>query len=104
MYLLEKFDMMPLPTKFLINIFSENISMVLYSTNHKIIGNLYFFIGYIAGLLGLGLSFIIRLELSYPTSYMLFGANDLYNKMITQHALIMIFYMLMPVLIGGFGN
>lgn len=30
--------------------------------------------------------------------------TDVYNKVITAHGLIMIFFFLMPVLIGGFGK
>jgi heme/copper-type cytochrome/quinol oxidase subunit 1 len=32
------------------------------------------------------------------------GSNDDYNVIITAHGIIMIFFMVMPILIGGFGN
>ena len=45
---------------------------------------------------------MIRLELSNPG--FLLGRGQLYNSLITSHALIMIFFIVIPGLIGGFGN
>ena len=36
--------------------------------------------------------------------YNILSDNQLYNIIITAHAFIMIFFMVMPALIGGFGN
>ena len=89
----------------------------LFSTNHKDIGTLYFCFAIAAGIIGAGLSVAIRAELMMPgiqvfpaISALLAGdssvdaAKNMYNVLITAHGLIMIFFVLMPALMGGFGN
>ena len=87
------------------------------STNHKDIGTLYLIFAIVAGIVGGGLSGMMRLELAEPGvqylsgwAHMLGGAGDevagkhFWNVMITAHGLIMVFFMVMPAMIGGFGN
>jgi heme/copper-type cytochrome/quinol oxidase subunit 1 len=44
------------------------------------------------------------MELAYPGTQFFMGDYQFYNVVITAHGLIMIFFMLMPALISGFGN
>ncbi len=88
------------------------------STNHKDIGTLYLIFAVIAGIIGGGISGMMRLELAEPGIQYLSGwanimagkeasfdeALHLWNVLITAHGLIMVFFMVMPAMIGGFGN
>ena len=87
------------------------------STNHKDIGTLYLIFAIIAGIIGGGISGIMRRELMEPGIQVLQprladgagtanfddGAQQ-WNVLITAHGLIMVFFMVMPAMIGGFGN
>ncbi|MCK5042291.1 MAG: cytochrome c oxidase subunit I [Sphingomonadales bacterium] len=84
----------------------------LYSTNHKDIGTLYLIFAIFAGLVGFSMSVLMRIELMYPgvdflpalTGGNIDAAYHLFNVLITAHGLIMVFFLVMPALIGGFGN
>jgi len=71
-------------------------------TNHKDIGTLYFIFGSFAGVVGIGMSVVIRIELFQPRS--LIRDGQVYNTVITAHALVIIFFFVIPVIVGGFGN
>jgi len=74
-----------------------------WSSNAKDIGILYLIFALFSGLVGTGMSVLIRLELSGP-GVQYIADNQLYNSIVTAHAILMIFFMVMPALIGGFGN
>jgi hypothetical protein len=88
------------------------------STNHKDIGTLYLIFAITAGIIGGAISGIMRAELAHPgIQYLGFFAEllgtknpsfdqqlHLWNVLITAHGLIMVFFMVMPAIIGGFGN
>ena len=74
----------------------------LISTNHKNIGTMYFIFSLFSGLIGTSFRIIIRIELIQPGSLI---QNDfIYNRFITIHAIIIIFFIVIPAIIGGFGN
>lgn len=88
------------------------------STNHKDIGTLYLIFAITAGIIGGGISGLMRWELAEPgiqhltawASFMsgkeasLDESYHMWNVLITAHGLIMVFFMVMPAIIGGFGN
>ncbi len=74
-----------------------------YSTNHKDIGTMYLVFAILAGVIGGALSIGMRLELAHP-GIQFFTNPHTFNVFVTAHGLIMVFFMIMPALIGGFGN
>jgi len=84
----------------------------VFSTNHKDIGVMYIWFAFFAGMIGFGMSGLMRMELAEPGVQFLpefLGitedqARHMFNVLTTGHGLIMVFFMVMPALIGGFGN
>ena len=88
------------------------------STNHKDIGILYLITAAVVGLISVIFTVYMRMELQEPgVQYMcLEGARliatdavctpngHLWNVMITYHGVLMMFFVVIPALFGGFGN
>jgi cytochrome c oxidase subunit 1 len=73
--------------------------------NHKRLGIYYLLTGFILGISGTILSVLIRIELYSSGARIISVENqNFYNVIITLHGVIMIFYLVMPALFGGFGN
>ena len=81
----------------------RGITRWLYSTNHKDIGTMYIAFAIVFGIVGAVLSIFMRMELSEP-GMQIFADSHTFNVFVTGHGLIMVFFMIMPAFIGGFGN
>jgi cytochrome c oxidase subunit 1 len=89
----------------------------VFSTDHKMIGRQFLFLGLFMLLIGGTLAMMIRWELAWPETavpgfswipepYMYEGIipPQTYNALFTMHATIMIFFVVMPIMVGCFGN
>ena len=89
------------------------------STNHKDIGILYLFTAAVVGFVAVAFTVYMRLELMHPdVQYMCaegmrLVANPsepctpnghLWNTIVTAHGILMMFFVVIPALFGGFGN
>ncbi|MEM9232328.1 MAG: cytochrome c oxidase subunit 1 [Pseudomonadota bacterium] len=88
------------------------------STNHKDIGTLYLFTAGLMGFVAVAFSMFMRYELMEPgvqymceegTRLLADGAactpnGHLWNVMITGHGILMMFFVIIPAMFGGFGN
>merc|ERR1712017_7156 len=72
---------------------------------HKRLGIYYLLAAFIFGICGTLISVLIRIEL-YSTGNRIISPENqnFYNVSVTLHGLIMIFFLIMPGLFGGFGN
>ncbi len=76
----------------------------VYSTNHKDIGTMYILFAIASGVVGGAFSILMRMEL-YAPGMQVFGTDfQFFNVVVSAHGLIMVFFMIMPAFIGGFGN
>lgn len=64
---------------------------------------MYLVFAMIAGVVGGAFSIIMRMELQEP-GLQIFSNPHEYAVFVTAHGLTMIFFVVMPALIGGFGN
>ena len=78
------------------------------STNHKDIGILYLITAAALGLISVMMTMYMRLELMHPgVQHMLIDGvpnGHLWNVLITGHGILMMFFVVIPALFGGFGN
>ena len=92
-------------------------SHYVFSTDHKMIGRQFLFLGLFMLIIGGILAMLIRWQLAWPetevpglgwvpepTMYEGIIPPSTYNMLFTMHATIMIFFVVMPIMVGGFGN
>src|SRR5512145_198424 len=89
----------------------------IFSTDHKMIGKQFLSLGLAMLVLGGLLALLVRWQLAWPETAVpgmgwvpeptMFGGiipPETYNAFFTMHATIMIFFAIMPILVGCFGN
>jgi cytochrome c oxidase subunit 1 len=88
----------------------------VFSEDHKVIGIQFLFSGLIFLLIGGILALLVRIQLAWPTGTIpLIGrwfppswgermSPDFYNMAFSMHASVMIFFVIIPLLTGAFGN
>lgn len=74
------------------------------STNAKDIGIMYLVFARWAGVIATTMSQLIRMEQRSTGPGVQAGDGQLYNVQITAHGLLMVFFVVMPAQMGGFGN
>merc|ERR1711913_186562 len=73
--------------------------------NHKRLGLYYLLCAFIFGISGTLISVLMRIELYSSGNRIISPENqNFYNVSISLHGLLMIFFLVMPGLFGGFGN
>jgi cytochrome c oxidase subunit I len=106
----------------------EDVSFIrhyVFSTDHKMIGRQFFFTSLVMIILGGLMAMVMRWELAWPESaipmtawigepwayadpdfgwYSAHIGPEFYNSLFTMHATIMIFFVVMPMMVGAFGN
>ena len=95
------------------------IKSYIFSTDHKMIGKQYLFLGLIFMLIAGSFAMMIRWQLMFPfdadhpfpiLGHLLFSKTqnvmppEFYNMLFTMHGSLMIFFAVTPILIGAFGN
>jgi cytochrome c oxidase subunit 1 len=89
----------------------------VFSVDHKMIGRQYLTLGLCMALIGGASAYVIRWQLAWPETpipltkwvpepAMVEGQLDpnFYNQLVTMHGTIMVFFVAMPILLGGLGN
>jgi cytochrome c oxidase subunit 1 len=89
----------------------------IFSLDHKMIGRQFLFMGLLMIIVGGLLAMLVRWQLAWPETpvpglnfipepYMYEGIipPQTYNALFTMHATIMIFFVVMPIMVGTFGN
>ena len=79
------------------------VTKYVFCQDAKVIAIQYSITALSIGLVALVLSWLIRLQLAFPSSFSAIGPGD-YLQFITMHGMIMVIYLLTALFLGGFGN
>jgi cytochrome c oxidase subunit 1 len=79
------------------------LTKYVFSQDAKVIGIQYAMTATAIGLLGLGLSWLMRLQLGFPETFSFIEPGN-YYQLFTMHGMIMVIYLLTALFLGGFGN
>src|ERR1700709_191654 len=79
------------------------VTKYVFSQDAKVIAIQYSITALSIGLVALVLSWLIRLQLAFPSSLSAIGPGE-YLQFITMHGMIMVIYLLTALFLGGFGN
>src|SRR5207302_282706 len=79
------------------------VTKYVFCQDAKVIAIQYSITALSIGLVALVLSWLIRLQLAFPSSLSAIGPGD-YLQFITMHGMIMVIYLLTALFLGGFGN
>jgi cytochrome c oxidase subunit I len=79
------------------------VTKYVFSQDAKVIAVQYSATAIGIGLVGLVLSWMMRLQLGFPESFSFIDPAD-YYQFITMHGMIMVVYLLTALFLGGFGN
>jgi len=79
------------------------ITKYVFCQDAKVIAIQYSLTAVAIGLVGLVLSWLMRLQLGFPELFSFIDAED-YYQFITMHGMIMVVYLLTALFLGGFGN
>src|SRR5579862_4765516 len=79
---------------------------LLFTTHHRAIGRLYFFLALVAVLAGTALSLVMRFHLIWPQTRIAGDvmAPETYLSLLTLHGTIMVFFVLTLAPLNAFGN
>ncbi len=79
------------------------IGKYIWSQDAKVIAIQYTITAIAVGLVALGLSWLMRLQLAFPNSFSFIDPSN-YLQFVTMHGMIMVIYFLTALFLGGFGN
>src|SRR5690554_4146081 len=79
------------------------VTKYIWSQDHKVIAIQYGGTAILIGLVALGLSILIRLQIGFPDTVSWIDPAFYYQS-VTMHGMIMVIYLLTALFLGGFGN